>query len=141
MTILTLPQSLHEVSEAAERWTPAEISSSEMIHAAQSIEYSLSGFPMTKGHLFQVTAGWLAARIFLTLGRMKHDVAAPIPGAPAIPQDMPRAEAVRRLRQAIRDFYAHTGELQPHFAYGALAKPDYDRLQTYHVVDHLRVGR
>jgi hypothetical protein len=138
---IPLPHSLHEVSEAVEHWTPAEIPTSELIHAAQSIEYSLTGFPTTKGRLFQVTVGWLAARVFLMLGRMNHDVAAPIPGAPAIPDNAPRAEAVQRLRQAIRDFYAHVGELQPHFAYGALAKADYDRLQTYHVVDHLRVGR
>jgi len=41
-----------------------------------------------------------------------------------------------RLAASLRAFDAHTGALAPHFAYGALDKPDYLRAHLMHLANH-----
>ena len=53
-------------------------------HLAQSIEFSLRGFPEAKPAWFQNTAGTLAYAVFAQRGRMRHGLTEPIPGAPAL---------------------------------------------------------
>lgn len=104
-------------------------------HLAQSIEMSMDGFPEPKGALFQATAGAGAFAFFKWRGRMSHDLAAPIPGAPALAKGEWQASALR-LRTAIIRFEAHRGVLKPHFAYGELNKADYAIAHTLHIANH-----
>lgn len=105
-------------------------------HLAQSIEFSLSGFPAPKSALFQHTAGAAAWAVFDARGAMTHGLGEPIPGAPPLPADAALESGVQRLLAALDRFDAHTGALQPHFAYGALDKPAYTRAHLMHLANH-----
>ncbi|OYU87587.1 MAG: hypothetical protein CFE45_24690 [Burkholderiales bacterium PBB5] len=105
-------------------------------HAAQSIEFSLHGFPQPKSALFQATVGQAAIAVFSARGQMSHSLSEPIPGAPALPTDEPVAQAAARLQQAWQAFEAHTGPLAPHFAYGPLDKAAYTRAHLMHLANH-----
>ncbi len=109
-----------------------------LVHAAQSIECSLHGFPEPKPAAFQRTAGALAFATFHALGRMRHDLAEPIPGVEALPA--PGADvgaALARLRAAADAFQSFDAPLQPHFAYGALDKAEYEAAHAMHLANHL----
>ncbi len=108
-----------------------------LTHCAQSIEYSLTGFPVHKSPLFQHTAGTLAFQFFHWRGRMSHNLAEPIPGAPPLDTSNAAALALARLQTAIADFHKYTAPLQPHFAYGALNKPTYEHAHAMHLANHL----
>lgn len=105
-------------------------------HAAQSVEYSMLGYPAPKPAWFRATVGPLAATVFSARGRMQHDLAEPIPGAPALAAGQPLAAAVDRAIAALQAFEQHTGPLQPHFAYGALSRADYRRAHLMHLANH-----
>lgn len=107
-----------------------------LVHAAQSIEYSLSGFPQAKPAWFQASVGRAAFAFFDARGRMSHSLTEPIPGAPALPPEATLAAARDRLLQALAAFRAHEGPLHPHFAYGALDKAAYTRAHLMHLDDH-----
>lgn len=113
-------------------WNLAQV----MNHVAQSVEYSLDGFPQPKSALFQSTAGTVAFALFDARGQMHHPLDQPIPGAPALPAEAPLPEAIVRLLAAFDRFEAHAGPLQPHFAYGALDKPAYTRAHLMHLANH-----
>lgn len=104
-------------------------------HCAQSIEYSLSGYPVLRSGLFRATIGRIAKRKFLSSGAMSHDCEAAITGAPALSLSDTNA-AADRLTQAIAAFRAHEGALADHLAYGACSKADYEALHAMHVADH-----
>lgn len=108
-------------------------------HLAQSVEYSLDGFPELHGPLFRASVGPLAFRAFARLGRMRHDTLAPIPGAPPL-SATDAVLATRRLAAALQRFEAMPEDhaFAPHFAYGALAKADYRRAHLMHLADHAR---
>lgn len=108
-----------------------------LVHCAQSIEFSMSGFPQPKSALFQRTAGAAAFGVFAWRGRMTHDLSEPIPGAPALEATIAPAQALARLHGAIRAFQAWSGPLQPHFAYGALDKKSYELAHAMHLANHL----
>jgi hypothetical protein len=105
-------------------------------HAAQSVEYSLQGFPAPKPAWFRSTVGPAAATVFSARGRMNHSLTEPIPGAPDIAQGQPLEPAVDRAMAALQAFERHEGPLHPHFAYGALDKPDYRRAHLMHFANH-----
>lgn len=117
-------------SDAA--WTWAQT----LVHCAQSIEYSISGFPQSKPAIFQRTIGSAAIGVFSWRGRMTHDLAEPIPGAPLIEAQTDPSQALARLRAAILSFQQWSGPLQPHFAYGALDKAAYERAHAMHLANH-----
>lgn len=114
----------------ATAWTLAQT----LDHCAQSIEYSLAGFPESKSALFQNTAGALALKVFAWRGRMSHSLTEPIPGAPALDGNITTATA--RLRQAVQNFHHHTTALRPHFAYGDLSKAEYEQAHAMHLANH-----
>jgi hypothetical protein len=118
-------------------WTWAQT----LTHCAQSIEYSMRGFPRSKSWLFQRTVGAMAFSVFRRRGRMSHGLTEPIPGAPPIAADDNPARALERLRQAIDDFRRWTGPLQPHFAYGPLDHAQYEQAHAMHLANHLSVFR
>ena len=105
-------------------------------HAAQSIEYSMQGFPQPKPAWFRSSVGPLAATVFSARGRMNHDLAEPIPGAPDIAQGQHLPAAVDRAIAALHAFEQYTGALAPHFAYGDLGKADYTRAHLMHFANH-----
>lgn len=129
-------RTLTALAAAAPRTTGAWDLAQVLHHAAQSVEYSITGFPQPKPAWFRATVGPLAFSVFSARGRMSHGLAEPIPGAPAIPAGQALAAAVERLVAALRAFEAHAGPLAPHFAYGGLDKPDYARAHLMHLADH-----
>ncbi|MEI7446920.1 MAG: DUF1569 domain-containing protein [Burkholderiales bacterium] len=106
-----------------------------LVHCAQSIEYSMTGYPQAKSALFQRTAGSAAFAFFSWRGRMSHDLGEPIPGAPAL-GGLDAAQAEARLRRAVQDFEQWRGPLRPHFAYGELSREDYARAHAMHLANH-----
>jgi Protein of unknown function (DUF1569) len=117
---------------SAEPWSWGQT----LVHLAQSIDYSMTGYPESRSWLFLHTAGPVALAFFSWRGRMSHDLGAPIPGAPAIDPGVPVAEAQQRLLRAITRFRAWGGPLQPHFAYGVLDKAGYERAHAMHLANH-----
>lgn len=118
--------------ESGTAWTWAKT----LAHCAQSIEYSMSGFPQPKPVLFQRTVGAAAFGVFSWRGRMTHDLTEPIPGAPALDAAADAAAVLARLRAALQAFDQWAGPLRPHFAYGALDKPAYARAHAMHLANH-----
>ena len=108
-----------------------------LVHCAQSIEYSMIGFPALKSRIFQATAGAAAFAFFEFRGRMSHDLMAPIPGAPMIEADSNALQALARLRAAMHAFADWQDALHPHFAYGALTKSQYELAHAMHLANHL----
>ncbi|PKA06251.1 DUF1569 domain-containing protein [Leptospira ellisii] len=106
------------------------------LHCAQSIEYSVQGYPENKSALFQNTAGKLAFLKFSLFQKMSHDLEAPIPGAAEIRSDTDWKKSLSILRETILKFNAYGGELKPHFAYGNLTKEEYDLAHAMHIANH-----
>ncbi len=113
-------------------WSLAQL----LQHLAQSIEYSVRGFPELKPAWFRATAGQAAWAFFDARGSMSHALDEPIPGAPALDAELSLKLAVQRLLAAMDAFAAHTGEYAPHFVYGRLSREDYQRAHLMHLADH-----
>lgn len=105
-------------------------------HLSQSIEMSMEGFPQPKSALFQNTLGAAAFTVFKLRGQMSHSLAEPIPGAPVLTPSLAWRPAAARLRAAITRFNSSSAPLKPHFAYGALSKPDYAIAHSMHIANH-----
>jgi hypothetical protein len=114
-------------------WSPAEVFN----HCAQSIEYSISGYPELKPAWFRSSIGPLAFSVFAVRGAMRHSLNEAIPGAAALNSPASQVHALQRLQQAFADFAAYQGELQPHFAYGALSHAEYAQAHVLHLYNHL----
>ena len=121
--------------DAAANWTWSKT----LLHLAQSIDYSMSGYPAPKSKLFQHTAGAAAFRYFSSRGRMSHNLIEAIPGAAMLDANANVAVAVAGLRKSVAAFEAYSGALHPHFAYGELSKTEYDRAHAMHIANHLSV--
>ncbi len=104
-------------------------------HLAQSCEYSMTGYPELQPAAVQAVAK-LVFNTYVEQGFMTHDLGAPVPGAPAIPDSGLLAPAFARLRRAIYSFKDFTGELQPHFAYGELTRVEWELAHSFHMADH-----
>jgi len=128
----TLEALKHKPPRTTGTWDLAQV----LHHAAQSVEYSLTGFPQPRPAWFRATVGPLAFAVFSARGRMSHGLAEPIPGAPAIAPGQALDGAVDHLVAALGAFEAHGGPLAPHFAYGALDKPAYARAHLMHLANH-----
>lgn len=105
-------------------------------HLAQSVEYSMQGYPEMKSAAFRAVIGNAAFAVFNARGSMSHGLTEPIPGAPALQADKPLQHAVDRLLEALSAFEAWQGPLKPHFAYGELSKPQYTRAHLMHLANH-----
>lgn len=119
------------VSEA--QWSLAQT----LAHCAQSIEYSMIGYPQPKSKFFQSTAGAAAFEAFSWRGRMTHDLAEPIPGAPELEAGLEPVAALERLQTAVQSFQQWRGLMRPHFAYGDLGKKEYELVHSMHLANHL----
>lgn len=105
-------------------------------HLAQSIEYSITGYPALKPAWFRASLGSAAFSAFNAYGAMSHDRQEPIPGAPPLVAATPLPAALQRLDNAMAAFAAHTGPLAPHFAYGTLSHSQYQRAHLMHLAHH-----
>ncbi|WP_440876842.1 DUF1569 domain-containing protein [Thalassotalea sp. PLHSN55] len=115
------------------QWPIAKI----FTHCAQSIEYSMLGYPEHKSALFKQTVGVAAFSVFSAKGAMVHNLSEAIPGAPSLPTDNNINKATERLVKAFKDFQAYQGALAPHFAYGPLTKAEYALAHVLHFFNHL----
>ena len=140
LKILTLDNAFKE----AERLVSAEAATDDsafnlaqtLIHCAQSIEFSLTGFPESKSAIFQRTVGSAAFHVFSWRGQMSHDLGEAIPGAPELDTAVAPDIALQRLSNAITLFQQKEQGLQPHFAYGNLSKPQYELAHAMHLANH-----
>ena len=105
-------------------------------HLAQSIEFSMRGFPALKGAWFRSTVGSAAFAVFNARGAMSHDLTEPIPGAPALDGAQALKVSVQRLLDAMEAFSGFQGELRPHFAYGELTKAQYEGAHLMQLANH-----
>ncbi|MEH6449916.1 MAG: DUF1569 domain-containing protein [Oleispira sp.] len=110
-------------------------------HTAQSIEYSIDGYPLHKPEFFKETIGPLAFKAFSAWGKMTHGLAEDIPGAPLVLATQPPRLALARLEQAMIKFDQYQGTLQPHFAYGVLSKQEYALAHVLHLNNHFEEVR
>lgn len=115
-------------------WNPATV----FVHCAQSIEYSMTGYPDHKSDVFKSTVGSLAFSAFALKGAMTHGLDQPIPGAPDINSDQNLPLALAQLKKSLTDFSQYEGDLEPHFAYGKLTKTEYEAAHVMHVYNHLQ---
>jgi hypothetical protein len=114
-------------------WSPAQVFN----HCAQSIDYSMDGYPELKAAWFRHSLGQAAFSLFASRGAMRHPLNQPIPGAPAIDAPSDPALALQRLQAALNRFAAYSGALQPHFAYGQLSHAEYAQAHALHLYNHL----
>jgi Protein of unknown function (DUF1569) len=128
----TLEQLKTQAPRMSGAWDMAHV----LHHAAQSIEFSINGFPQPKPAWFRATVGSYAFALFNARGQMTHNLAEPIPGAPDIAQGQPLVPAVEHAITALQAFERHSGALAPHFAYGALDKAAYTRAHLMHMANH-----
>lgn len=117
---------------AQERWSLPQM----LQHAAQSIEFSIQGYPEPRSALFQHTLGKAAFTLFDVRGKMSHDLAEPIPGAAGLDAQQSLKTSVQRLLDAMEAFSEHKGTLKAHFAYGELSRAEYQRAHLMHLANH-----
>ncbi len=115
------------------QWNPYQIFS----HCAQSVEYSMFGYPGHDSDFFKNTVGTLVFSFFSSQGKMTHDLTAPVPGAPPIEIKEDSTRALVRLRKALMDFQNYQGKLEPHFSYGQLSKEEFTIAHVIHLNNHL----
>ncbi len=106
-----------------------------LTHMAQSMEYSMTGYPKLDSAFVQ-SIKKLGFLIFKSQGFMSHDLGAPVPDAPEIPDEGVMADAFLRLRNACSDFQVYTGALHPHFSYGELDYDDWTLAHVFHCANH-----
>jgi len=115
------------------KWNPAQV----FVHLAQSIEYSMTGYPENKPAIIRKTVGRIVLSRFLSQGYMTHNLGDPIPGAPVLDPTTPLSEAFGRLTRAIADFRAFQEKLCIHFVYDDVTKEEYEHVHAMHIANHL----
>ncbi|MEU6225518.1 DUF1569 domain-containing protein [Streptomyces sp. NPDC047042] len=146
---MTTPR-LTELAERAQKHVADDLPESDVLapgsvwnlsqtlqHCAQTVRYSVAGYPRLKPPLYRATVGALAKRAFLGRDRMRHPLGAVIDGAPQLDRDLPPAAAVAQLAEAVAQFTEHTGTHAPHPAYGPCTHDEFARLHAMHLAEHL----
>jgi len=118
-------------------WSPSEVFN----HCAQSIDYSIDGYPELKAAWFRHSLGPAAFAVFSARGAMRHPLDEAIPGAAALAEPADQASALQRLQMAFQRFAEYQSRLQPHFAYGALDHGEYAEAHVLHLYNHLSLIR
>ncbi|BDX05076.1 hypothetical protein MACH26_05970 [Planctobacterium marinum] len=135
LSIATLLKELRSIDTSAlsieSSWTVGQ----SLAHMAQSIEYSITGYPVHKSEMFKSTVGRAAFTAFSSKGQMKHNLKEDIPGAPSV-ANINAEDGMTRLLTAFETFQSHQGELAEHFAYGPLGHEEYALAHVLHVKDH-----
>lgn len=105
-------------------------------HLAQSVEFSMTGYPEQKPPIFQKTVGALAYKVFNARGAMSHGLDDVIPGE-IVTDDGQTQAALLRLKNALLTFKEYGSDMKAHFAYGQLSKGDYSIAHVLHINNHL----
>lgn len=129
---LSLSKLLTTPTQTTQGWPLVKV----LHHLTQSIEYSLTGFPINKSVAFQRTLGAGAFRVFSAFGRMHHGLQDEIPGASGMPENLNLTRAVNDLIDSLKRFDQYAGKLAPHFAYGELNKAQFARAHLMHIANH-----
>jgi hypothetical protein len=120
-----------------EGWSPAQVFN----HCAQSVDYSMDGYPQLKPAWFRHSVGPAVFDVFAARGGMRHSLTEAIPGAPALTEPAQLAAALERLLVSMQRFAEFSGPLQPHFAYGELDHAEYALAHVMHLYNHLGLIR
>lgn len=112
-------------------------------HCAQSVEYSMLGYPIHKSNTFKKLVGRNAFYLFELKGKMTHNLGEIIPGAPSfvLNEEVNHQriiQAYKRFRKSLIDFREYNDALAPHFAYGVLTKEEYEIAHVMHFNNHLQ---
>ena len=137
LTLESVLNSLDNLQSASVQTTGQWKLSQILQHCAQSVEYSITGFPIHKSMLFKHSVGKLAFAAFEAKGKMSHALDEVIPGAPDL-KTQSLSDAFDRFRQSIYDFDVYNEKLQPHFAYGSLSKLEYEKAHVMHFFNHMQ---
>ncbi|MFT4824204.1 MAG: hypothetical protein ACJASY_004309 [Halioglobus sp.] len=129
----TLDKMMSVKATTTGHWNLYEI----LVHAAQSVEFSMSSFPEHKPAFFKSTIGKLAFAAFSAKGEMTHALSEAIPGAASIKEDGDTTYAYERFKESMLKFKGYDGRLAEHFAYGSLTKQQYERAHAMHFYNHL----
>ena len=103
---------------------------------AQSVEFSMAGFPEEISQVFLRTVGQLAFKVFNARGKMSHGLEDVIPGE-VVATEGAAVDGILRLKTALSTFREYEADLKPHFAYGHLSKDDYAIAHVLHINNHL----
>jgi hypothetical protein len=107
-------------------------------HCAQSVEYSMLGYPKHNSDVFKSTAGTAAFSLFNLKRKMTHALDEAIPGSPQFSDEDNIAYAFERFKKSMIDFKNYDGVLAAHFAYGQLSKLEYEAAHVMHFNNHLQ---
>ncbi|MFT6270541.1 MAG: hypothetical protein ACJAVV_003380 [Alphaproteobacteria bacterium] len=130
---LMLPASLQSLVKNGE-WSAYKV----FVHCAQSVDYSISGYPLHKSDFFKRTVGKIAFSAFSAKRKMRHNLSEEIPGASTIAKSGDVLEALAQLKQSLKNFQQFNGELKAHFAYGPLNKKEYELAHAMHFINHMQ---
>lgn len=108
-----------------------------LVHCAQAIGYSVTGYPELKPALMQKTIGKLAFHMFSWQGRMFHNTNHLTPGSPDIPKNG-LMEGITLLRSQMVMFDDWKGPMHPHEFYGRLSRKQHMQAHTMHFENHFR---
>ncbi len=81
-------------------WTPTEVFN----HCAQSIEYSMEGYPQLKPAWFRHSVGPVAFAVFSARGAMRHPLTEAIPGAAPLAEPASQEARSAALAGGLRAF-------------------------------------
>ena len=120
--------------EKTGQWSAYQV----FVHCAQSVDYSMTGYPIHHSALFKKSVGKMAFSAFKAKRKMSHNLAEVIPGAEFIASTGNVANALNQLKMSLLTFEAFSGDLRPHFAYGDLSKSEYEKAHAMHFLNHLQ---
>ncbi len=132
-----LQQLDNQILTSEKGWSPAEVFN----HCAQSVDYSMDGYPQLKPAWFRQSVGPAVFDLFAARGGMRHPLDEAIPGAPALDEPASQQLALQRLQVSMQRFADFKGALQPHFAYGELSHAEYAMAHVMHLYNHLGLIR
>lgn len=122
------------ILEKTGRWSAYKV----FVHCAQSVDYSITGYPEHNSELFKNSIGKMALSAFINKRKMRHNLAEEIPGAEFLANAGDVASALNQLKKSLISFDEFSGELQAHFAYGELTKAEYEQAHAMHFLNHLQ---
>ncbi|EFU74787.1 DUF1569 domain-containing protein [Enterococcus italicus] len=129
-----LEQLKENESVCTKNWSVYEI----CLHCAQTIDYSMTGYPEMKPKLIRQTIGKKVVKKFLTDKKMSHNLQAPVAGGAPIAHDGLPIDGIQALIDATHRFQAWDGELQEHGVFGELSKEEYATYFALHIADHFQ---
>ncbi len=106
-----------------------------VMHCANSIQYSTTGYPTGKPYLLQETLGKTAFYLFKSSGALSHNTNAFTPGDEPIPKNGLQS-GIDNYRSQIIRFLDWDLPLCPHPFFGTLSKNNFIRFHAMHFANH-----